>query len=491
MESKKLVKIKEGLTFDDLLLIPQYSETLPRDCDVTTYFSRHIKLAIPLVSAAMDTVTDASMAIAIAQEGGIGVIHKNMSIEEQQAQVRKVKRAESGMIRNPITVYEDSPVSTARELMDKYGISGVVVMNSKDRPVGILTNRDIIFEKNMKRKVSTLMTHEKLITAPEGTSLEKAQNILKKHRIEKLPIISKSGKLKGLVTVRDIIKKMEHPYATVDKMGRLRCAAAIGIDKRTVERAKALIEAEVDALVIDTAHAHSSGVIAMAKKIKRTFPKVELVVGNIGTAEAATALAKLDVDAIKVGIGPGSICTTRVIAGIGVPQVTAIIECTSVTRKQGIPIIADGGIRYSGDIVKALACGAGSVMVGNLFAGTEESPGERILLEGRRYKEYRAMGSLSAMPKGSADRYFQEESAKKFVPEGVEGRVPYRGLVRDVIFQLVGGLKAGMGYCGAKTIKILQRKARFMRISSAGLRENHPHDITITKEAPNYEIRGV
>jgi IMP dehydrogenase len=491
MESKKIVKLNEGLTFDDILLIPQYSETLPRDCDVTTYFSRHIKLAVPLVSAAMDTVTEASMAIAIAQEGGIGVIHKNMSIDAQQLQARKVKRAESGMIRNPITIQENSTVGAARELMDKYGISGVVVVDAKERLVGILTNRDIIFENNLKRKVQEIMTHEKLITAPEGTSLEQAQKILKKHRIEKLPIMSKNGKLRGLITVRDIIKKMEHPHATVDRMGRLRCAGAIGIDKHTMERAKALVDAEVDALAIDTAHAHSAGVIAMIKKIKQAFPKVELVVGNVGTADAVRALVKLGVDAVKVGIGPGSICTTRVIAGIGVPQVTAISECTRIATQYGIPVIADGGIRYSGDIVKALACGAASVMIGNLFAGTEESPGERILLEGRRYKEYRAMGSLSAMPKGSADRYFQEESAKKFVPEGVEGRVPYRGLVKDVIFQLVGGLKAGMGYCGAKSIKVLQKKAMFIRISPAGLRENHPHDITITKEAPNYEIRGV
>ncbi|HEC77591.1 MAG TPA: IMP dehydrogenase [candidate division WOR-3 bacterium] len=490
MDTIKKIKYKEGLTFDDILLIPQYSETLPRDCVVSTYFSRHIKLNIPLVSAAMDTVTESAMAIAIAQEGGIGVIHKNMPIDEQQLQVRKVKRAESGMIRNPITVYEESPIRVARELMDKYGISGVVVVNKNKRLVGILTNRDIIFEKNLNKKVCDIMTHEKLITAPEGTSLERAQRILKKNRIEKLPIVDKSGRLKGLITVRDIIKKMEHPYATVDKMGRLRCAAAIGIDKTTIERANALVEAEVDALVIDTAHAHSKSVITMAARIKKLFPKVELIVGNIGTMEAAKELMKLDIDGVKVGIGPGSICTTRVVAGIGVPQVTAICECVAVTRKENIPIIADGGIRYSGDVVKALACGASSVMIGNLFAGTEESPGETILLEGRRYKEYRAMGSLGAMPRGSADRYFQE-SAKKFVPEGVEGRVPYRGLVKDVIFQLVGGLKAGMGYCGAKDIKTLQKKAQFIKISPAGLRMGHPHDITITKEAPNYEIRGV
>jgi IMP dehydrogenase len=484
------IKFKEGLTFDDILLKPQYSDILPIDCIIATKFSRHITLNIPMVSAPMDTVTESAMAIALAQEGGIGVIHKNMSIDQQQAQVRKVKRAESGMIMNPVTVGEDSPIRAAQELMDKYNISGVVVVDKKQRLVGILTNRDIIFEKNLNKKVRDIMTREKLITAPEGTSLDKAQKILKKHRIEKLPIIDTSGRLKGLITVRDIIKKMEHPNATIDKMGRLRCAAAIGIDRMTDERAAALVDAGVDALVIDTAHAHSRGVITVAKRVKKKFPAIELVVGNIGTAEAARTLLQLDIDAIKVGIGPGSICTTRVVAGIGVPQVTAITNCASAARKKNIPLIADGGIRYSGDIVKALACGASNVMIGNLFAGTEESPGETILLEGRRYKEYRAMGSLGAMPKGSADRYFQE-TAKKFVPEGVEGRVPYRGLVRDVIFQLVGGLKSGMGYCGAKNIKTLQKKAQFIKVSSAGLRESHPHDITITKEAPNYGIRGL
>ncbi len=483
-------KYKQGLTFDDILLVPQYSEVLPRDCVVATKFSKHITLNVPLVSAPMDTVTDSAMAIALAQEGGIGVIHKNMPIDDQQAQVRKVKRAMSGMIQDPITVYEDSPIGLAQELMDKYGISGVVVIGKNKQLVGILTNRDIIFEKKLTKQVKDIMTHEKLITAPEGTSLEKAQKLLKKHRIEKLPIVDKAGKLKGLITVKDIIKRVEHPHATVDKMGRLRCAAAIGIGRKSIDRAQALVEAEVDAIVIDTAHAHSKSVIDMTKRIKNHFPKTDLVVGNIGTREAAQELANLNVDAIKVGIGPGSICTTRVVAGIGVPQVTAISNCAQVAKTKKIPLVADGGIRYSGDIVKALACGASTVMIGNLFAGTEESPGERILLEGRRYKEYRAMGSLGAMPKGSADRYFQE-SAKKFVPEGVEGRVPYRGLVKDVMFQLVGGLKSGMGYCGAKNIKELQTKTQFIMVSPAGLREGHPHDITITKEAPNYEIREV
>ncbi len=481
---------KEGLTFDDILLVPQYSKILPRMCDVATKFSKNIDLNIPLVSAAMDTVTGSQMAIGLAQEGGIGVIHKNMSIEAQQNEVRKVKRAMSGMIMDPITVNKDTPIGVAKELMDKYSISGVVVVDNRKRITGILTNRDIIFEKNLTKKVRELMTHEQLITAPEGTGLEQAQKILKKYRIEKLPIVDKTHRLKGLITIKDIIKKMEHPHATTDKMGRLRCAAAIGVDKKTFERAAALVEADVDALVIDTAHAHSKAVIDLARRIKKKFSKVDLVVGNIGTAEATRDLVKLSVDGIKVGIGPGSICTTRIIAGIGVPQVTAILECARVASKHKIPIIADGGIRYSGDIAKALACGAASVMIGNLFAGTEESPGETVLLEGRTYKEYRAMGSLGAMPKGSADRYFQE-TAKKFVPEGVEGRVPYRGMVKDVIFQLVGGLKSGMGYCGASDIAVLQRKAKFIRISPAGLKESHPHDITITKESPNYGIRGL
>jgi IMP dehydrogenase len=482
------VNIKEGLTFDDVLLIPQYSEVLPQDCSVATKFSRKIKLNVPIVSAAMDTVTESAMAIALAQEGGIGVVHKNMTIEEQQVEVKRVKRAESGMIMNPITVKENAPIRLVKELMDKYSISGVVVVDKSDKIVGILTNRDIIFEKNLGRKVKEIMTHEKLITAPEGTTLEKAQRILKKYRIEKLPIVDKAGKLKGLITVKDIIKKMEHPNATVDKMGRLRCAGAIGTGHMTEERAAALVEAGVDAIVIDTAHAHTKGVMQLAKRIKKKFSEVQLVVGNVGTAEAARELIRLNVDAIKVGIGPGSICTTRVVAGIGVPQITAVLECAQVGAKHDIPIIADGGIRYSGDIVKALAFGASSVMIGNLFAGTEESPGATIRLEGRRYKEYRAMGSLGAMSRGSADRYFQE-GAKKFVPEGVEGRVPYRGQVREVIFQLVGGIKQGLGYCGAKHIREMQAKAKFVRISVAGLRESHPHDITITKEAPNYEIR--
>jgi len=481
--------LRDGLTFDDILLIPKYSKVLPGACNVATKFSRHIPLNIPFSSSAMDTVTGSEMAIALAKLGGIGVLHKNMGIEEQRAEVMKVKRAESGMIMDPITVTEDPRVSVAKELMARYSISGVVVVDKNGRLAGILTNRDIIFEDDLNKKVRVLMTRKPLITAPEGTKLEAAKKILKKHRIEKLPIVDKDGRLKGLITTKDIVKKLENPNAVFDKMGRLRCAAAVGIDKRTLERVAALVKVEVDAIVVDTAHGHTKSVMDISRSIRKKFPNAELVVGNVATAEAARDLIRLGADAIKVGIGPGSICTTRVIAGIGVPQLTAIADCAAVCARNHVPLIADGGIRYSGDIVKAIAIGATSVMIGNLFAGTEESPGETILLEGRRFKEYRGMGSLSAMARGSADRYFQE-SAKKFWPEGIEGRVPYRGPVKEVVFHLIGGLKLGMGYCGAKDIKTLQRNARFIRISPAGLRESHPHDITITKEAPNYEIRG-
>jgi len=480
---------KGGLTFDDILLIPQYSEILPGACQVATRFSRHIPLNIPLSSSAMDTVTGSDMAIALAKQGGIGVLHKNMGIEEQRNEVLRVKRAESGMIMDPITVPEDAKVNQAKEIMARYNISGVVIVDKNSKLSGILTNRDIIFEDDPNKKVRDLMTREPLITAPEGTKLEEAKKILKKHRIEKLPIVDKSGRLKGLITTKDIIKKLENPYAVFDKMGRLRCAAAVGIDKRTLERVTVLVRAGVDAIVVDTAHGHTLSVMEIGRSIRKKFPNLELIIGNVATAEATRDLIRLGVDAIKVGMGPGSICTTRVIAGIGVPQLTAIKDCAAVARKSNVPVIADGGIRYSGDIIKAIAFGASSVMIGNLFAGTEESPGETILLEGRRYKEYRGMGSLTAMAKGSADRYFQE-SARKFWPEGIEGRVPYRGPVKEVVFHLIGGLKLGMGYCGVKDIKTLQNKAKFIRISPAGLRESHPHDITITKEAPNYEIRG-
>lgn len=480
---------KDGLTFDDILLIPQYSEILPGACQIATRFSRHLPLNIPLTSSAMDTVTGSDMAIALAKQGGIGVLHKNMGIEDQRNEVLRVKRAESGMIMDPITVPEEANVSQAREIMARYSISGVVIVDKSGKLTGILTNRDIIFEDDQNKKVRDLMTRKPLITAPEGTKLDEAKKILKKHRIEKLPIVDKTGNLKGLITTKDIIKKLENPNAVFDKMGRLRCAAAVGIDKRTLERVTVLVRAGVDAIVVDTAHGHTQSVMEIGRSIRKKFPNIELVIGNIATAEAARDLIRLGVDAIKVGMGPGSICTTRVIAGIGVPQLTAIKDCAAVARKHGVPVIADGGIRYSGDIIKAIAFGASSVMIGNLFAGTEESPGETVLLEGRRYKEYRGMGSLSAMAKGSADRYFQE-SARKFWPEGIEGRVPYRGPVKEVVFHLIGGLKLGMGYCGVKDIKTLQSKAKFIRISPAGLRESHPHDITITKEAPNYEIRG-
>ncbi len=481
---------KDGLTFDDILLIPQYSEILPGDCQIASRFSRHLPLNIPISSSAMDTVTGSDMAIALAKQGGIGVLHKNMSIEDQRNEVLRVKRAESGMIMDPITVPEDAKVGQAREIMARYSISGVVIVDKSGKLTGILTNRDIIFEDDQNKKVRDLMTRKPLITAPEGTKLEEAKKILKKHRIEKLPIVDKTGNLKGLITTKDIIKKLENPNAVFDKMGRLRCAAAVGIDKRTLERTTVLVRAGVDAIVVDTAHGHTQSVMEVGRSIRKKFPNIELIIGNIATAEAARDLIRLGVDAIKVGMGPGSICTTRVIAGIGVPQLTAIKDCAEVARKHSVPVIADGGIRYSGDIIKAIAFGASSVMIGNLFAGTEESPGETVLLEGRRYKEYRGMGSLSAMAKGSADRYFQE-SSRKFWPEGIEGRVPYRGPVREVVYHLIGGLKLGMGYCGAKDIKSLQHKAKFIRISPAGLRESHPHDITITKEAPNYEIRGI
>lgn len=481
------MKVKTAYTFDDILLVPQKSKVLPKDVETKTYFTREIPLQIPLVSAAMDTVTEAKMAIALAVAGGIGVIHKNLSIESQCAEVIKVKRAESGMIVDPITIKPDDTLENAKRLMEQYAISGLPVTDNFGKLVGIITKRDIIFEPDMKKKVKYLMTKDNLITAPVGTTLTTAQKILKQHRVEKLPIVDKNFILKGLITIKDIVKKLEHPDATVDKLGRLRVAAAIGVSKDSIKRSEALIDAGVDALVIDTAHAHSASVINLTKQIRKQFPDIQLVVGNVATKDAVKELLRLDVDAIKVGIGPGSICTTRVIAGIGVPQFSAIYECAQQARTRNIPIIADGGIRFSGDIVKALAAGASTVMIGNLFAGTEESPGEEIILEGRRYKIYRAMGSIDAMKRGSADRYFQEE-AKKFVPEGIEGRVPYRGKVNDFIYQLIGGVKAGMGYCGAKTIKELQRKAKFVCITNAGLKESHPHDITITKEAPNYEL---
>ncbi|WP_271629604.1 IMP dehydrogenase [Caldicellulosiruptor sp. DIB 104C] len=478
--------IKEALTFDDVLLVPQYSEVLPKDVDVSTYLTRTIKLNIPLMSAGMDTVTESRMAIAIAREGGIGVIHKNMTIEEQASEVDKVKRSEHGVIVDPFYLSPENKIYEAMELMAKYRISGVpITVNGK--LVGIITNRDIRFETDYSKPIKEVMTSSNLITAKEGITLEEAKEIMKKHKIEKLPIVDDEGNLKGLITIKDIEKAVKYPNAAKDSRGRLLCAAAVGVSKDTEQRVEALVKAQVDVIVVDTAHGHSKGVIETVKKIKAKYPNLQVVAGNIATAEAAHDLIKAGADCIKVGIGPGSICTTRVVAGIGVPQITAIMDCADVAKEYGIPVIADGGIRYSGDITKALAAGADVVMIGSLFAGCEESPGECEIYQGRRFKVYRGMGSLSAMKAGSKDRYFQED-ASKLVPEGVEGRVPYKGPLEDTVFQLVGGLKAGMGYCGARTIKELQEKAKFVKITQAGVRESHPHDIYITKEAPNYSL---
>ncbi len=480
------IRIKEGLTFNDILLIPNRSKVLPKDVSLTTKFSRSITLHIPLVSAAMDTVTESRMAIALAISGGIGVIHKNLPIDEQAKEVAKVKRAESGMIFSPFTLKPQDTIRDCRELMEKYSVSGVPIVDDEGRLVGIVTKRDIRFESDLNKQLSEIMTKEGLITAKEGITLDSARQILKEKKIEKLPIVDDKGYLKGLITAKDILKKLEHPYATVDSLGRLRVAAAVGVGKDAERRVEALVDAGVDAIVIDTAHAHSELVIKTASLLRKKYRDTDIIVGNVATKDACRELVRLDIDGIKVGIGPGSICTTRVIAGIGVPQLTAISDASSVLKKYKIPLCADGGIRYSGDIVKALAFGADTIMLGNLFAGTEESPGEDILFEGRRYKTYRAMGSLDAMQRGSKDRYFQEE-AKKFVPEGIEGRVPYRGPVSEVIYQLIGGIKAGFGYCGAKNIRELRRKVSFVKITAEGLKESHPHDIIITKEAPNYE----
>jgi len=480
----------EGLTYDDVLLIPTYSEVLPREVNFSSRFSRSIMLNTPIVSAAMDTVTESKMAIAIAREGGIGVIHKNMSIAEQAQQVTIVKRAENGMIYNPITITADKKVADALNLMAQYKIGGIPVVNDSGFLVGIVTNRDLRFERNMNRLIAEVMTRENLITTSETTDLEKAADILQNYKIEKLPVVDKNNKLIGLVTYKDITKAKDKPYACKDSKGRLRVAAGIGIAADTMERVDELVKAQVDALVIDTAHAHSKGVFEMLKAIKAKYPNTDLVAGNIGTAEAAIELVKLGADAVKVGIGPGSICTTRVIAGVGVPQLSAVYNVAKAIKGTGVPLIADGGIRYSGDIVKGLAAGASSIMAGSLFAGVEESPGETILFQGRKFKSYRGMGSVEAMQQGSKDRYFQdmEDDIKKLVPEGIAARVPYKGTLEEVIYQLTGGLRAGMGYCGAKDIETLQQ-AKFTRISSAGVQESHPHDVTITREAPNYSAR--
>ncbi|ACM60733.1 IMP dehydrogenase [Caldicellulosiruptor bescii] len=478
--------IKEALTFDDVLLVPQYSEVLPKDVDVSTYLTKTIKLNIPLMSAGMDTVTESRMAIAIAREGGIGVIHKNMTVEEQASEVDKVKRSEHGVIVDPFYLSPDNKIYEAMELMAKYRISGVpITVNGK--LVGIITNRDIRFETDYSKPIKEVMTSSNLITAKEGITLEEAKEIMKKHKIEKLPIVDDEGNLKGLITIKDIEKAVKYPNAAKDSKGRLLCAAAVGVSKDTDDRVDALVKAQVDVIVVDTAHGHSKGVIETVKRIKSRYPHIQVVAGNIATAEAARDLIEAGADCVKVGIGPGSICTTRVVAGIGVPQITAIMDVAEVAKEYGIPVIADGGIRYSGDITKALAAGADVVMIGSLFAGCEESPGECEIYQGRRFKVYRGMGSLSAMKAGSKDRYFQED-ASKLVPEGVEGRVPYKGPLEDTVFQLIGGLKSGMGYCGARTIKELQQKAKFVKITQAGVRESHPHDIYITKEAPNYSV---
>ena len=479
--------ISEGLTFDDVLLLPAFSSVLPREVSIKSQFSRNIELNTPIVSAAMDTVTEEQLAITIAREGGIGVIHKNMTLEEQARQVRKVKRAESVMIHEPITIKKEGTVNDALNLMKEYKIGGIPVVDNDNVLIGIVTNRDLRFQQDMKREIRDVMTVENIITTTRNTGLAEAAMILQAHKIEKLPVVDNNHKLIGLITYKDITKSKDRPNSCKDNKGRLRVAAAIGVSKDIIERVTILEEAGVDAVVIDTAHGHHSGVVEVLQQVKKQFPDLEVVVGNIGTASAAKSLVDAGADAVKVGVGPGSICTTRVIAGVGVPQLTAIYDVANAIEGSGVPVIADGGIRYSGDIVKALAAGASSIMAGSLFAGVEESPGETIIYNGRKYKSYRGMGSLEAMQQGSKDRYFQdmEEDIKKLVPEGIAARVPFKGSLSEVIFQLIGGLRAGMGYCGASSITELQ-KAQFVRITNAGVQESHPHDVTITREAPNY-----
>ena len=478
---------KQGLTFDDVLLIPAHSEVLPRDVDVRTHLTQNVTLNIPVMSAGMDTVTEAEMAIAMAREGGIGVIHKNMSIDEQAREVKLVKRSEHGIIVDPIYLAPDNTLSDADELMNKYHISGVPITEN-GKLVGIITNRDMRFETDLSRPISDIMTSKGLITAPEHTTMEEAKRILQAHRIEKLPLVDDDGHLKGLITIRDIEKMRKFPNSNKDSDGRLKVAAAIGVTSDVEDRVEALLDAKADVLVIDTAHGHSEGVLQTIRRLRKAFPHLELIAGNVATYDATKALIEAGVSAVKVGIGPGSICTTRVIAGIGVPQITAIYDCAKAAEGTGIPIIADGGIQYSGDIAKALGAGASCVMLGNLLAGTEEAPGEMIIYQGKNYKSYRGMGSLGAMQAGSKDRYFQQ-NAKKLVPEGIEGRIPYKGHVSDVLFQLIGGLRASMGYCGAKDIKAMNEDTQFIQITGAGLRESHPHDVSITKEAPNYSVK--
>jgi IMP dehydrogenase len=484
----KQQEIRTGLTFDDILLEPGKSSVLPREVDISTRLTQEIKLNIPIISAAMDTVTESEMAIALAREGGIGILHKNMTIQKQCEEVDKVKRSESGMIRDPVTLLPDKTIGDALDIMKKYNISGIPIVNAVGKLVGILTNRDLRFEPNKKQRVKNLMTSENLITAPQGTTLEKAEKILQSYKIEKLPVVDKNGILKGLITFKDIQKKKKHPNACKDEHGRLRVGAAIGITFDTDDRVAALFAAGVDVVVIDTAHGHSMGVIKKIKDIRKKYKYEQLIAGNIGTYEAALDLIGSGVNAVKVGIGPGSICTTRVIAGVGIPQITAVTDVYRAAKSKDIPIIADGGIKQTGDVAKAIAAGADSVMLGGLFAGVDESPGEKILFEGRSFKIYRGMGSLGAMNDGSRDRYFQdvEDNIAKLVPEGVEGRVPYKGPLSDTVYQLIGGLRAAMGYCGVKNIHELKTKSKFIKITLAGLRESHPHDVIVTKESPNY-----
>lgn len=478
----------EGLTYDDVLLVPAYSEVLPREVSIATKFSRNITLNVPIVSAAMDTVTESAMAIAIAREGGIGVLHKNMSIEDQAAEVRKVKRAESGMIIDPVTLKKSNTVGDAQKTMREYSIGGIPIIDDAGKLIGIVTNRDLRFEKDMKRPLHEVMTSENLVTVAQGTSLKEAEIILQKNKIEKLPVVNDDGKLLGLITFRDITKLTQKPIANKDQYGRLRVAAALGVTPDAVERAEALVNAQIDAVIIDTAHGHTKGVVEVLKKVKQKFPDLDVIVGNIATADAAKYLVEAGADAVKVGIGPGSICTTRVVAGVGFPQFSAVLEVAAALKGSGVPVIADGGIRYTGDIPKAIAAGADCVMLGSLLAGTKESPGETIIYEGRKFKSYRGMGSVEAMKQGSKDRYFQdvEDDIKKLVPEGIVGRVPYKGELVESMTQFIGGLRAGMGYCGAKDIEALKENGKFVKITFSGIAESHPHDVTITKEAPNY-----
>ncbi len=480
--------VGEGLTYDDVLLVPAYSEVLPREVSIQSKFTRNITLNVPILSAAMDTVTESAMAMAMAREGGIGVLHKNMTIEQQANEVRKVKRAESGMILDPVTLPKDATVGDAQKTMREYSIGGIPITDEEGKLIGIVTNRDLRFEKDDDKPLREVMTSENLVTVSKGTSLQEAEIILQQNKIEKLPVVDNNGKLLGLITFRDITKVTQKPIANKDNFGRLRVAAAIGVTADAVERTKALVEAQVDAVIIDTAHGHTKGVVTVLKQVKKAFPQLEVVVGNIATAQAAKYLVDAGADAVKVGIGPGSICTTRIVAGVGFPQFSAVLEVAAALKGTGVPVIADGGVRYTGDIVKALAAGADCVMLGSLLAGTKESPGETIIFEGRKFKSYRGMGSVEAMKKGSKDRYFQdvEDDIKKLVPEGIVGRVPYKGELVESMTQFIGGLRAGMGYCGSKDIPVLKDTAQFVKITASGIKESHPHNVTITKEAPNY-----